>query len=303
MSRTKKLALFRRGADAASRIAGTTGLYFCPVCMSGYEESSIAAGLLTLEHVPPKSAGGRGIALTCRSCNNSAGHTIDAAVGLRTELERFRDLLLHGTGELPVDAVLNIAGVRANVRLRIDESGSTVIELLKHSNDPQVLKQIGEQLERGSTQAVSPVEEMTVTARAEYHIRRAKVGDLRTAYLAAFASFGYRYAFHSRLNCVREQILAPDSTTIRSWSIGLNTTTLPMQRLAVLRNPPAVVVQNGQVGVFLPWINGPDDFYAHLDALYTPNERLNLSGRAIDWPKGLEMTLDFRDSDKIPNQQ
>ncbi len=49
------------------------GAFACPICLrliTDFDE-------VTIEHSPPKSLGGRAVALTCRDCNNTAGHTMD----------------------------------------------------------------------------------------------------------------------------------------------------------------------------------------------------------------------------------
>src|SRR5262245_23666474 len=99
----ERLALFQRGASAAQRYTGSPGLYLCPICVTGFPESVLLLKdpPLTLEDVPLKSEGGKPIALTCKGCNNTAGHSIDAAISRRTELNRLYDVLIgatHGEG-------------------------------------------------------------------------------------------------------------------------------------------------------------------------------------------------------------
>lgn len=293
MSRAKKLAMFRRGAEAAAQVSGVEGLYFCPICKLGYEETAISVGLLTLEHVPPKSLGGRGVALTCKQCNNSAGHTVDAAVSRREELRRFQDLVLEAKGETTVDAVLEIADTKANVRVSRDIDGTTIIHLQERINDPQVVKRVSEYFERGATPSALAIDELTLTSKTKYHNRRALVSDLRTAYLAAFAALGYRYGFHPRLDIVREQILSPDSPIIHGWNLHINGAEKHDRAIAIVRDPPAVVVQYGTVGALLPWVAGPNDFYEHLRLTWSPNERLKLKGRRVAWPTHMVMALDL----------
>ena len=51
--------------------------YVCPLCRDSFDRSQIATDL-TVEHAPPSSIGGRGIALTCRACNSRSGSQLDA---------------------------------------------------------------------------------------------------------------------------------------------------------------------------------------------------------------------------------
>ena len=50
--------------------------YICPLCLNAYP---IGSTELTLEHVPPKSVGGKPILITCKACNNKCGADIDVS--------------------------------------------------------------------------------------------------------------------------------------------------------------------------------------------------------------------------------
>ena len=51
--------------------------------------------------------------------------------------------------------------------------------------------------------------------------RDAQIGDLKLAYLAAFALFGYQYALHPRLDPIREQIRNPEEQIVEdAWWIA-----------------------------------------------------------------------------------
>ncbi len=75
-----KRRLFAVGTEAVKRISPFRDLYASPRCRRLLPIEAIDAGELTLEHVPPESTGGKGIALTGERCNSTAGHTVDAAV-------------------------------------------------------------------------------------------------------------------------------------------------------------------------------------------------------------------------------
>lgn len=287
MSRKRKQVLFERGAEAARRVIGTAGIYFCPICQSEYDVASLASGLLTLEHVPPASLGGRGIALTCKTCNNTAGHTVDAELHRRNELERFAELLLQGEGDGPLPAVIRIAGETANVQVVREEGGRTLIQLTPRNNNPDVMRRIGEHI--GATRGAG---QFNVTARARYSRRLVKVGELRSAFLAAFALFGYRYAFHPYLDSVRHQILHPNEKVIEYWNVGLKQDA-EQRAIALIREPRAVLVQLGSRGVLLPPLDGPADFYEQLRPNYESGQRTDLTGQLFGWPETLLMHLDF----------
>jgi hypothetical protein len=55
--------------DAAAQIVaalGTTRFYVCPLCLGAFHSDLLAQAVLTREHAPPESVGGRRVALTCR---------------------------------------------------------------------------------------------------------------------------------------------------------------------------------------------------------------------------------------------
>ena len=95
----KKRELFERGVEAFEKITGKSyGLYVCPICAKGYDRHQLEAGTLTLEHVPPKSLGGKGIVLTCKNCNSTAGHSVDAALANRREQNDCIEAIIRGEG-------------------------------------------------------------------------------------------------------------------------------------------------------------------------------------------------------------
>jgi hypothetical protein len=54
--------------------------YICPLCFETFFEKDLDATLenyLTLEDIPPKSLGGKPLALTCKKCNSRSGHELD----------------------------------------------------------------------------------------------------------------------------------------------------------------------------------------------------------------------------------
>lgn len=50
--------------------------YKCPLCMQSFSDDEVVKNL-TEEDVPQASLGGKRIALTCRFCNSTCGHSID----------------------------------------------------------------------------------------------------------------------------------------------------------------------------------------------------------------------------------
>jgi hypothetical protein len=96
-----RLKLFATGAKAASlHFKADQDVYICPLCGRGFLIQAVIDGTLTLEHVPPKSLGGKPLVLTCKDCNNDSGHSIDSAAALRKDMESIQDIILHGKEDM-----------------------------------------------------------------------------------------------------------------------------------------------------------------------------------------------------------
>jgi hypothetical protein len=66
------------------------GHYACPLCLDWYDESALETDppLLTLEHARPKGLGNPSFVLTCKTCNNTAGHSIEHHLHSRLEFDK-----------------------------------------------------------------------------------------------------------------------------------------------------------------------------------------------------------------------
>lgn len=283
----KRIVLFERGAQAAERVYGERGIYYCPICGDAHGRVALQTGDLTLEHVPPASVGGKAIALTCRRCNNLAGGTLDAAVSQRAEQMRFAELILGRSNHYAGPAILEIGGEKLNVQASRTQDGHVSFSIVEQANNPQTVRRV---YERGLTD-----EFLRVSSRVRYHGRLSQVGDLRSAYLVAFAAFGYSYAFTPHLRSVREQITHPNESVIWGWMLGLTEPKdAPPFLLLVSSSPPAVVVKLGGTGVLLPTPMGPLDFYEQLRIRHRDEQQVRMTGRPVEWPTTLAMACDFR---------
>jgi hypothetical protein len=294
MTAPLKEQLFEIGVRALSQLApNPDGLYACPICSLLFPADAISSGDLTLEHVPPASAGGRGITLTCKPCNSTAGHTVDADHHGR---ERFFGLgrAVSGQGDEFVGPVkLTISGIPTNATL-VWRGGRFILEIRQGQNNPKLFE---EQIEAVKQHQQNPVDGMTLSlnARVKFNFDRSRVSDLRAAYLAAFAQFGYRYAFDRRLHSVREQIQRPDEPLIDGawWTAGPEFPEDPM--MLVLTAPfPALLVRLRSILVLLPWIGSPEDLYGAVRSHFSARPAL-VSFDVLSWPTTMEMLLDLRE--------
>jgi hypothetical protein len=136
-----KLKLFKVGIAAANAYLGIArNVYLCPICAQEFPIDSVHDGRLTLEHVPPKAAGGKWLVLTCKECNSKAGHSIDSASARRDEMESIMDILI---GKKDDDqsrrAEMSVDGSIVPIRLFRAE-GTTVFRPVFEASNPEFLK-------------------------------------------------------------------------------------------------------------------------------------------------------------------
>jgi HNH endonuclease len=161
----------------------------CPLCWS-----NVAFESLTLEHVIPKSLGGRRETLTCRNCNESNGRELDNhLVGYQRHSEAWA-----GHGELKMD--LDVNGHRVAARMTCDRA--------KPSTDFRVIGPASDPLEIDATQKdfAGGAREFTATFSMGYNERRRQLAILKAGYLALFHRFGYRLIARPGLQHLRKII-------------------------------------------------------------------------------------------------
>jgi hypothetical protein len=288
----KKLALFQRGAAAAQKYTGLPEVYFCPICQTGFDKSSLSTGELTLEHVPPAAVGGKGIVLTCQPCNNKAGDSIDAALKKRSDLIQFAETVIQGKTGIGGYASLQIGDDLVNAYVQ-DANGILKLETPEYMNDPKVIKRVDAYFMSLAQGDAWKGAKFHITSQTRCNFKLAKIGDLRAAFLVAFAAFGYRYAFDPRLDIVRQQILNPTDNVIKAWTITLTQPKDNSNLLLFVKSLQSIVVKFGRVGILLPWLNSSKDFYSELVTKHESNIHMNIDGEFIKWPAQLDMALDF----------
>src|SRR5437867_4136068 len=94
-----KETLFAQGAAIVGRYGPAfADSYVCPLCLNAFRFDALADGRLTVEHVPPRRLGGRGLLLTCARCNSWAGTAMDShAASWETVSEFAGGDLVHET--------------------------------------------------------------------------------------------------------------------------------------------------------------------------------------------------------------
>ena len=168
--------------------------------MQFFTEEHLKAGILTDEHVPPRSVGGKPLVLTCQACNNLASGGLDESVADDEKLRTFGKP--NSVGRLP--GSVTVGGFRNNGSIGFD--GKTFV-LLGHpgQNNPETVAAHSQPLD-----AMGAGSSMTVKFRVRRDLRQASLGWMRAAYLVGFAVYGYRYVLQAAFNIVREAVAVPD---------------------------------------------------------------------------------------------
>ncbi len=291
-----KKKLFECGLKAISRATDTQiSVYPCPICGKNFTEEDLSNNKLTLEHIPPEAQGGKGIALTCKECNNTAGHTVDAAVNTRNHLDGIKTLLSkNGTFNTRVRMDFGHDTLRSvNYKLDIKD-GAVRFYPVKGANRPDYSDNLKELIKQTNSTPNEERDPWNMTTRKRFNPWHAKVGDLRSAFLVCFASFGYKYAFAVELEPVRHQILNYHKKFLDYFFISTESEFQPNFTLGFVTVPfSAIFCQLQNYGIFLPWKDSPKDFYEYLK---NNNENLmnqSFSFTPIPWPKRFEAKLDF----------
>jgi hypothetical protein len=301
------IAWFKLGAEAFARTLPAAladlgpdapPLYVCPICWHGFAEGALAPGYLTLEHVPPKAAGGKPLVLTCRACNNRAGEGVDAEM---SKAERGR-AFLQGELKKPHRVKLALGELKINADAVVGPGGFQFFGLPRQ-NDPKVHAAFFEEVGRIS-KAGSSWQFTIGLPHERYAAHQARVSWLRAAYLAAFARFGYRYALNPNLAIVRRQLADPKTEIIPVFKIQIPGVGRTERKFVLIREPSDLAclgVQMGRHLVFLPH-NGQAGFYDRLEAhrKTTTGKRAEFSGQQFAWPKGPVHEFDFAER-KVPS--
>jgi hypothetical protein len=185
----------RRDLEASRITVSGNNSLICPLCWS-----EVAFESLTLEHVIPKSLGGRRETLTCRTCNESNGQELDNhLVGYQRYNEAWA-----GHGELKMDLEVNGHCVAARMA-RNPSKATTDFRVIGPASDP---------LEIDATQRdfADGTREFTATFSMGYNERRRQLAILKAGYLALFHRFGYRLIARPGLQHIRKIISGRQET-------------------------------------------------------------------------------------------
>ncbi len=127
--------------------------------------------------------------------------------------------------------------------------------------------------------------------------RKTRVARLKSAYLAAFAKFGFRYAFDKRLSAIRQQLVTPHTEVVEFPEFSPPDPDLSRDAILIATKPlSALLVMIAGHAVVLPWLEESwSDVELYRRLAEVPSKGVTFSGAVISWPEKCELTLDFND--------
>lgn len=297
MADGRKRHLFERGVEAARWAGSRVGpYYYCPLCGRGFSEDALDPeapheNRLTEEHVPPKSVGGVPLVLTCWLCNNWAGVTVDAELAKREEQHRFLDAGALKQGEYSGPGRLRLGELELNVDMELEPDGGT-FRVLSERNAPETYEKARELYEEADRDGLK----FNVSPVRRFHHRKAKIGDLKSAFLIGFAAFGYLWAEHPAVKLVRRQILHPSEEVLEAdafWQwVGWEEDP-DLMWLGTAWDPThLLLVRLGRRTVLLPGWTAPPTFYDAAAEHFGGEEPTRLQLTPVPWPLTLVAELD-----------
>ena len=304
MVKQKHLQWFYAGARSLRALARERGFedafptgedwYLCPLCLDVLlTVEEFGTGELTVEHVPPDALGGHDLALTCKACNSRAGSNFDAEAHKQERLWQF----LGGQSGRPETAALTLGAITTRVEMHAMGPAGMLLISVPQINNPADLDLMEQQM-RSLSQTGSTDFRFTVTPRLRYFPDRARISWIRTAYLAAFALFGWRYILQPALQPVRDQLQNPLAVTLPRLSMYNPEADAGRHELWIIKQPiehQSLLVISGRHGVFLPLPNDARSVEELACTLGTNGDqavRYEFTGDMLPWPSGPEHLLD-----------
>lgn len=182
--------------------------YICPLCFNDFYKKDLNNDVenpLTLEDVPPKSLGGTVKTLTCKACNNSAGHNLDVKLKELLNKKELHNFFPNSN----TTARYKIDDHQVNGTFKVDNNGKVIIDLDTNRSNPRHLEEF--------TKKINPFGETKLTfqpIQKRIDEREAEIALLRIAYLEAFSLCGYGFMLNGNLDKVRDQIKKPKSNIL-----------------------------------------------------------------------------------------
>jgi hypothetical protein len=272
--------LFHLGAVAAGKAGRCSPRYVCPLCLDSH--FAYDPKVLTREHVPAAALTGAVLVLTCNQCNSEGGHQLQAS---QVEREREEAFWAGASGPARNLEFLTQQGVVRGEAVA-DESGNLRFTFHPHRMAPETLEAL---------KGLVRIEGRVHRQGRGFDWQKARLADLRDAYLWVFAHFGYSLVANEAYNWARRAI-REGRTSNTKWAIRMDDPfTVVVQKRAgrpvilVTAEPKGVlVVANGRRGCILPTPFNNDPYSSFGDRAV-----ISFLPRAIPVPRQPRFAWDF----------
>lgn len=275
------------------------GRYPCPICARWFPRDAIKSldgnSWLTLEDVPPKSYPGpsRQIALTCRICNHG-GSRFEPDLARHAEAVQAQ---LEGTPR-PGPVTFSSDTFAVSAYLHEPEADNPRIEVLGDKNNPEQMRRM---IEAGQNRGAEGIPVTIEPKPVSYDEGRTQVALLKLGFVAAFARFGFSWAFHETVRPIRELLAAaleagecPD--TMPAGLILNDVDPAPERRMvAVAAIPaPAMLVWTNTNAILLPHPHSPPDLYrVVMEAAAGDVLNVQWIDQQTHWPDSMSLEWDL----------
>jgi hypothetical protein len=174
---------------------------WCPLCLNPFGRDALDtkefSKALSEEDIIPKALGGRIVTLTCKRCNNTDGSEVDSQFVQKVRMD---EALLGYHGSIGSEVYINGHRVLAEIECQQGEGGTTKIVVKSEGSYDAEIKASQQAFLQGV------VEKIQLDMRLRYKPNMARLGVVRSAYLAMFSRFGYRYILNDSVEHIRQLI-------------------------------------------------------------------------------------------------
>jgi hypothetical protein len=184
-----------------------------------------------------------------------------------------------------VRARFTIERVTANVDISSDRALDNQILVLRGCNPDHVLDELGAVFDRCADAGMPPPEMRFTLPKLRPVPRRAQVSYLRSAYLTAFAVFGYSAIARRSFDRVRQQIREPDAEHLPEFFYRHDD--LHGYQVAIVQEPAwhsSIIVLMGDKRITLP-LYDDGDIYERIAERAAVGGQWTLRCQRRGWPR------------------
>jgi hypothetical protein len=172
------------------------------LCLRPFERSALERSVpddkkLTEEHIIPAELGGKIITLTCKKCNNTDGGQVDSHFIQKVRVD---EALGGYHGSIGSDVYISGHRVFAQIEFPSRERETTKIIVKSEASNPAEIEASHQAFLQGA------VEKIQLNMHLRYNQNLARLSVVRSAYLAMFSRFGYRYILNDSVEHIRQLI-------------------------------------------------------------------------------------------------